>query len=47
MIDIVRIFSRITEEGLENDDNDELDQGIEVGHSSCTMYVSGIIDEKG
>jgi len=28
-------------EGVENDANDELGQGIEVGHSNCTVYVSG------
>jgi len=25
----------------------ELDQGTEVSYSSCTVYVSGVIDEKG
>jgi len=35
------------EEGVENDDNDELSRGVEINHSSCTMYVSGVIDEKG
>ena len=45
MIDIVRVLSRIAEEGVENDDNDEL--GVEVNHLNCTMYVSGVIDEKG
>ena len=44
MIDIVRVSSRITEEGVENDNNNELGQGVEVNHSSCTMYVSGVID---
>jgi len=29
------------EEGVENDANDELGQGIEVGHSSCPVYMSG------
>ena len=47
MIGIVRVLSRIAEEGVENDDNDELGQGVEVNHSSCTMYVSRVIDEKG
>jgi len=28
---------------VENDNNDELGQGVEVNHSSCTMYVSGIM----
>jgi len=46
MIDIVRVSSRIAEEGVGNDDN-ELGQGFEVNHSSCTMHVSGVIDEKG
>jgi len=36
MIDIVRILSQIAEEGVENDDNDELGQGVEVNHSNCT-----------
>jgi len=31
------------EEGVENDDNDELGQGVEVNHSSYTMYVSGVM----
>ena len=35
----------VNNEGPENDDNDEL--GVEVNHLSCTMYVSGVIDEKG
>ena len=47
MIDIVRVLSRIAEEGVENDDNDELGQGVDLNHSSCTMHVSGVIDEKG
>jgi len=46
MIDIMRVLSRTAEEGVENDDNDEWGQGVEVNHSSCTMYVSGVIDEK-
>ena len=33
-----KVLSRIMEEGVEND---ELGQGIEVGHSSCTVYMSG------
>jgi len=45
MIYIVRVSSRIAEEGVGNEGNDELGQGIEVGHSSCTMYVSVIIGE--
>jgi len=36
-----KVLLRVTEEGVENDDIDELGQGIEVGHSSCTVYVSG------
>ena len=32
------------EEGVENDDNDELGQGIGVGYSSCN--VCNVIDEK-
>jgi len=47
MIDIVRVLSQITKEGVENDDIGELGQGVEVNHSSCIMYVSGVIDEKG
>jgi len=38
MIDIVRVLSRIAEEGVENDDNDELGQGVEVTlklHNVC------------
>ena len=46
MIDIVRVLSQITKEGVENDDIGELGQGVEVNHSSCIMYVSGVIDEK-
>jgi len=42
-----RVLSQITKEGVENDDIGELGQGVEVNHSSCTMYVSGVIDEKG
>ena len=38
MIDIVRVLSRTAEEGVDNDDNDEWGQGVEVNHSSCTMY---------
>jgi len=33
-----KILLRIIKEGVEND---ELGQGIEVGHSNCTVYVSG------
>ena len=36
-----KVLSRLMEEGVENDANDELGQGIEVGHSSCTVYMSG------
>jgi len=43
----MRVLSQIAEEGVENDDNDELGQGVEVNHSSCTMHVSGVIHEKG
>jgi len=31
------------EGGVENDD-DEMSQGIEVSHSICTAYVSGVVD---
>ena len=37
MIGIVEGLSQIVEEGVENDDNDELGQGSEVGHSSCNV----------
>jgi len=38
MIDILRGLSQIVEEeGVENDDNDELGQGIEVCHLSCNV----------
>jgi len=43
----MRSLSQIAEEGVDNDDNDELGQGVDLNHSSCTMYVSGVIDEKG
>jgi len=29
------------EKRVENDANDELGQGIEVGHSSCAVYMGG------
>jgi len=32
------------EGGVENDDDDEMSQGIEVSHSICTAYVSGVVD---
>jgi len=46
MIDIVRVLSQITKEGVENDDIDELGQGVEVNHSSCTVELSMKMDEK-
>ena len=42
-INVCRSYLKV--EGVENDDNNEL--GVEVNHLSCTMHVSGVIDEKG
>ena len=41
------ILSRIAEEGVEDDDVDELGHGIEVSHSSCIVYLSEVVIEKG
>jgi len=37
----------VTDEGVEDDDVDELGEGIEVSHSSCIVYLSGVVNEKG
>ena len=39
MIDIVRVLSRIAEEGVENDDNDELGQGVDLNHSRAAQCM--------
>ena len=41
------ILLRITEEGVENDDVDELVEGIDVSHSSCIVDLSRVVNEKG
>ena len=35
------------DEGVEDDDVDELREGIEVSHSSCIVYPSGVVNGKG
>ena len=34
------------DEGVEDDDVDELGEGIEVSHSSCIVYLSRVVNEK-
>jgi len=41
------MVSRVTDEGVENDDVDELGEEIEASHSSCMVNLSGIVNEKG
>jgi len=38
---------RVIDEGVENDDVDELGEGIEVSHLSYIMYLSRVVNEKG
>ena len=38
-----KALSHIMEGGVGNDD-DEMSQEIEVSHSICTAYVSGVVD---
>ena len=35
------------DEGVEDDDVDELGEEIEVTHSSCVVNLSGVVNEKG
>lgn len=41
----LRLLSHITEEEAKNGDYDDVGEGIEVRHSSCIVYMSGIKDE--
>lgn len=42
------VLSQITEDRIyDDDDGGELGQGIKVSCSSCSVYVSGVDDEKG
>lgn len=42
----LKILSQITEEDVKDGDYNELGEGIEVGHSSCIVHLSGVVNEK-
>ena len=39
-------FLWVADKGVENDDVDELGEGIEISHSGCIVYLSRVVNEK-